>query len=135
MCSSDLYDAYGSPPEDDLPVHGDLAALYLPLATVTETDAGPAVEKRYVADGVMRSLSDMMIGTRSGANDLRVLVLRDSFGEALFPYLANNVGRLLFTRALSMEEAAITKFIREEGIEHVVLEIAERNLASLLASI
>ena len=130
--SFEAYDAYEVPLEDIVTVQGDLAALYLPLSKATETDARPAMERRYAVDGVMRSLSDMMIRTRSDANGLRVLVLRDSFGEALFPYMANNLGRLLFSRVLSVDEAAIQGLIQGEEIRHVVLQIAERNLPTLL---
>ena len=124
------YDPYDMPFDEPAPVYGDLSVLYLPLSKITEQDALPAIERRYVSDGVIRSRADMLIRTRSDGNGLSVLVLRDSFGEALFPYLANNVGRLVFARGAQADETLLER----EAVSHVVLQIAERNLPTLIGN-
>lgn len=122
------YDAYGDVTWETSPLLGDLSAMMLPLATQSEREERPVLPRAYAVDGIMRSTSDMLIRTHSEANDLRVLMLRDSFGDNLFSYLANNVGLLVYTRQLSLDMA----MIEGDAIGHVVLEVVERNLPALL---
>ncbi|MDL2318606.1 hypothetical protein LJC74_05980 [Eubacteriales bacterium OttesenSCG-928-A19] len=114
--------------ETDVPVAGDLSVLYDPRAAVTEWDARPVLRDAYAVEGPMRSVSDMFIRTRGAPEGPRLYVMRDSFGEALFPYLAGASGAMVFTRvyAWSPEDLAM------DGADYVVLEIAERNLMDLL---
>jgi len=116
---------------EDAAFSGDLARLSLSVmygGKHTETSLVPELERGYRVQGVMRSLSDMTIRTESDANDLRVLMLRDSFGDALFPYLANNVGQLTYARDMRVDVEDIAR----QGYMHVVIEVAERSLTGLL---
>lgn len=125
-----FYALYDDVPWADVPFTGDLPRLYRPIPGDAAFDTAPSLSRQYRTDGVMRSLSDMLISTRSDANALSLLVFRDSFGEALFPYLANNVGRLIYTRAFPPEQSIVAM----EPIDQAVLLIAQRNLSSLLSS-
>ncbi len=123
-----VYEAYETLRwQDDVAYAGDLSRLR--AGGRAESIRVPELAKAYRVLGSMRSLSDMTIRTKSAANDLRVLVLRDSFGNALFPYLANNVGQLTFSRDLRANAEEWAK----QGFTHVVIEIAERNLPELSA--
>lgn len=119
---------YADAPLAKAAFRGDLTRLYRPLALDLGFDYSPRTERAYETVGLMRSLTDMRIETLSDANDLNVLVLRDSFGEALFPYLANNMGRMVFSRQITFDEAIAI----DENVTHVVLIIAQRDLQGLL---
>jgi phage baseplate assembly protein W len=76
----------------------------------------------------MRNLNDMRIYTVSEGEGPSLLVVRDSFGERLFPYLANAASRMVYSRVYE----DVAQQARDADARVVVLEIAERNLASLL---
>lgn len=105
---------------------GDLTALIDPVYGGKEAAPRRALERTYRVQGLLRTVMDPRIETACGRNDLQVLLLRDSFANALFPYLANNIGSLRLIRAARWEE----DFWRE-GTDAVILEIAERNLRTL----
>lgn len=111
------------------PMLGDLTALYRPMATESETVLTPDIARTYAVRGTMRSVSDMRIETVGEDPDApHMLVLRDSFGDALFPYLANATASVQYVRATPYDLMPAL----EGDIDHVVLEIAERSLPSLL---
>ena len=56
-----------------------------------------------------------------------LLMFRDSFGNALTPFLAQSFGQSLFTRAVPYDLGLIA----EQEADFVILELAERNLATL----
>ena len=107
---------------------GDLLLLCQPGGDPDEPDAAPAFSPIYQAVRPYRTLNDMTIQTTSDASGISLFVLRDSFGERLFPYLAGCAGSMTFSRVL---DGAKTK-AQSAGAEIVVLEIAERNLRLLL---
>jgi hypothetical protein len=123
----------GAPCEDDqttvwseTPFRGDLVHLYRPLSDDLVMDYAPEIPRKYKTKLPMRSVSDMRIESESPANNLNLLVLRDSFGDALFPYLANNAGRMVYSRQAALDaEAAIA-----ENVSHVVFIIAQRSLTA-----
>lgn len=106
---------------------GDLLLLCQPGDDPTEPDAQPELERGYRALRPIRSLNDLRIETASSASALSLLVLRDSFGEGLFPYLANLAGRMTYSRVYDAPLAQA----RKAQAEMVILEIAERNLKNL----
>lgn len=108
-------------------IAGDLVALYRPLGGEAERTDLPDIARAYRAVGTIRSLDDMTIRTHGDEGGPRLLVYRDSFGEQLFPYLANATEHLVYARALPQDAALAVA----EGVRHVVLEIAERNLGTL----
>lgn len=113
--------------EEEAQILGDLTDLIDPAYGEKETVMRAVLPRRYRTAGAMRTVMDMNIETRSEANGLRVVMLRDSFANALFPYLANNVGELKMIRASRWQDG----FWRE-GADAVILEIAERDLDRLI---
>ena len=106
---------------------GDLIVMAQPGALPVEADAVPDIQRRYRTARPMRSLSDMRIETMSDAGTPSLLVVRDSFGEGLFPYLANSVSRMVYSRVYE----DVLGQAREAEAEIVVLEIVERNIGTL----
>ena len=68
------------------------------------------------------------IGTTSDANDYRLLLYRDSFGDAILPYLSTNLGRVLYDSEFPYNYSALA----EERPNGVVIELVERNIPNLL---
>lgn len=121
------YEAYADAPWREQVQTGDLMRMWMPAGAETETITMPEIDRTYHVRGTMRSVSDMIIRTESDRNTLRMCFIRDSFGDALFPYFANNTGSLAFTR-LALPDALASY---AAGADVVVLEIAERNLGTL----
>ncbi len=68
------------------------------------------------------------IGTTSSANDKRLLLYRDSFGDGLMPYLSSNLGRVLYDAEFPYNYASMAA----ESPDAVVIELVERNIPNLL---
>lgn len=68
------------------------------------------------------------IGTTSSANEKRLLLYRDSFGDGLMPYLSANLGRVLYDSEFPYNYASMAA----EKPDAVVIELVERNIPNLL---
>ncbi|NLX83616.1 MAG: hypothetical protein GXZ04_07370 [Clostridiales bacterium] len=130
MKSAGFTDSYGFLPADfnlPKPAPGDLVPLFLPGIEDPQTDFLPPLHRSYRTAAPMRSLDDMTIRTMSDAAGPSIYVARDSFGKALFPYLAKAASSMMFTRDYTGFEE------RAAGYDLAVLLLAERSLGSLMA--
>ena len=107
---------------------GDLIRLCRPAFGKDEPDAVPDLMRTYRKVRPFADLDAMQLSTSSEVNDRSVLVIRDSFGKGLFPYLAENVGHLTFSRTYTLIPSQADKF----EADTVVLEIVERDLRNLI---
>lgn len=108
---------------------GDLLLLCQPGTPPTEPDAEPEIPRVYRTTRPMRTVDDARIQTSSPTTNLNLLVVRDSFGRALFPYLANACGRLTFSRS----DKDVAAQAASAGADWVVIEVVERNVRDWLA--
>ena len=106
---------------------GDLIVMARPGASPIEPEAAPEIERTYRTSRPMRSLNDMRIETTAQADTPILLVVRDSFGEGLFPYLAGSVGRMVYSRVYE----DVLGQARAAEADIVVVEIVERNIPIL----
>ena len=106
---------------------GDLIVMAQPGASLTEPNADPDIQRAYRTTRPMRSLDDMRIETAAEVDTPAMLVVRDSFGKGLFPYLANSIGRMVYSRLYD----DVPGQARQAGADIVVLEIVERNIPLL----
>jgi hypothetical protein len=107
---------------------GDLNLMIYPANTPKDdqyyySDTEPV----YTAKGRMRSLEDLNITTTGGKTGLNLLVLRDSFSNALIPYLSNAFSNVQYKRQMPLPLLDIN------NVDAVVLEIVERRLPELLS--
>lgn len=72
------------------------------------------------------SEDDMMIKTK-GPGEETLLMYRDSFGRAFYPFAAENTAKASFSRAVPYK----TELADELDAQNVILEIVERNLANI----
>ena len=106
---------------------GDLYAMLYPAGKWLETDYKYAGELCFSYDTPIRSAKDMTI-TTTGQGTGSLLMLRDSFGEKLYPYLADSFSSALFSRSTAYR----LNLIEERQADYVVIELVERNIDYLL---
>lgn len=123
--NADLHlDAYNGLVFVEKPFTGDLASTMLGL---DGTESAP----RHNLSGFHADSDDhyapKLNTTASGS--ARIVVYRDSFGTALVPFVAQTSSSAYFTRALPYN------FSEAAGADVVIVEIAERNLSTMLDEI
>ncbi len=127
---SDVTDGfYDSQWENKKDWSGDLAEMIYPSDVPLDNQYYIRYNFTYQYAGRFRGLDDINIQTtcadhcvgRSG----KLLMYRDSFGEAILPFMAQSFGSAEFSRAVPYNTSSIT-----QGVT-VILEIVERNLENL----
>lgn len=109
---------------------GDLYAMLYPTGERLETDQKYGGPLTFTYDAPIRSAENLTIMT-SGGGQGSLLMFRDSFGNLLYPYLADSFASALFSRA----PAYRLNLIGERGAEYVVAELVERNIPGLLENV
>jgi len=115
-------------PED---VHlSDLYAMLYPTGSWRETDRRYAGELAFTYETPVRSENDLNIRTTGGGSE-SLLMFRDSFGNLLYPYLADSFASAQFSRAAAyrLDQIAVRK------ADYVVVELVERNIRYLLENV
>ena len=107
---------------------GDLDAVLLPAFPGRDYQVEFDKETQYRFIRPMRTYEDMLIETESTANDKRLLMFRDSFANALIPFLSDAFGYVCYSRAVPFNYSLIDR----ADPDIVIVEIAERNLPRLL---
>ena len=102
---------------------GDLAAMIYPAEAAKDVQVYNDYQFTYTYKGRFRGLDDVTINTQS-ASDGSLLMFRDSYGEAILPYMAECFAQAQFSRAVPYNLDNIQA-------DAVILEIVERNLGDL----
>ena len=111
----------------EAPHSGDLFEMRYPAARDGETDRVYGGELRYTREGSDTRPDSITINTHSDAGGT-LLMFRDSFGNSLYPYLAESFGTARFSRATAYNLTLAEKL----GADCVAVELVERNLRYLL---
>jgi hypothetical protein len=103
---------------------GDLAAMLYPAEDAKDVQVYNDYEFTYSYVGRFKALDDISIKTRCSGKDGSLLMYRDSYGEAILPYMAECFGEAEFSRAVPY---------RLDNIRNrsVIIEIVERNMGNL----
>lgn len=104
---------------------GDLAEMLYPSDVKPENQYYCGYKFNYQYQGRFHGLDDIQIKTTNENQEGKLLMYRDSYGEAILPYMAESFGSAEFSRAVPYVTTEIT-----EGTS-VILEIVERNLGNL----
>lgn len=107
---------------------GDLEAMLFPAFPGKDYQVVFDKEPTYRFIRPMRTYEDMLIETVSTVNDKRLLMFRDSFANALIPFLSDAFGYACYSRAVPFNYSLIER----ADPDIVIVEIAERNLPRLL---
>lgn len=105
---------------------GDLYAMMYPALTDTERDLAYGGELNYSFTGNATKPDAIVLNTESDAAG-SLLAYRDSFGNLLFPYLADSYGRARFSRSTAYDLTLDADF--------VLVELVERNLDYLITNL
>ncbi len=117
-------------PEIQYDYAGDLHNFVLPAIEGANPRPVYPVETEYELDARARPAQDAAFGTRSDTNDAKLYLMRDSFADALLPYLSANLGRVVYSREFPYNYAPVA----EEAPDAIMIELVERNIPNLLLS-
>lgn len=104
---------------------GDLAAMIYPAEDAKDTQVYSDYEYGYQYIGRFSGLDDIDIRTSSEKGEGSLLMYRDSFGEAILPYMAEVYQNAEFSRALPYR-------IAPQPGQTLIIELVERNLSYLI---
>ncbi|MDE6035028.1 MAG: hypothetical protein K2G36_03870 [Ruminococcus sp.] len=106
---------------------GDLAEMIYPTAKADDTQVYSDYEYNYDYSGRFRGLDDMSIKTSCDGKTGNLLMYRDSYGEAILPFMAECFGKAEFSRIVPYR----LDNIGGENADTLIIEIVERNIPDL----
>ena len=111
------------------PHAGDLYEMLYPTAVDSENDPvyGGELKIDYVGGGNIRP--DSITINTVGRGSENMLIYRDSFGNLLYPYLADSSAAARFSRNVSYDLTLIESL----GSRRLLIELVERNLNYLIS--
>ena len=120
------YTAFGKAEYTTEETHrGDLYEMLYPKGTEREAQQQYDIDFSYVTPP--RTAEDILIQTTSeNAANGRLILCRDSFGNALHPFLAADFREAVITRQMPYPLEQV------QAGDTVIVEIVERNLANIL---
>lgn len=110
---------------------GDLYAMQFPLGNKKDQNIYYHKEFDFSYGKSFKEVDDISIYTENPGKEKSAVVFRDSFGNSLMPYLADEFGRAFFSRATPYQVDAIER----EGADVLIFEIVERHLDILAAEV
>lgn len=108
---------------------GDLYTILYPESDKKDDNYIYDYEFQYNYIGRFRGLDDLSIKTQNENGNNSLLMFRDSFAIALIPFLSEIFSSATYQTASHYP----VDIIEQQQIDFVVIEIAERNIANLLA--
>lgn len=126
------HETYLNVPYELEKVHiGDIDEMLYPLAAEPEEDYIYDKEFRYTYVNDVTDNMDDWIETRNPEKEGRLLMFRDSFGESLLPFMADEVGEGYFSRLVPYN---LTQ-VEEYRPDYVIVERVERNLSAFIQDV
>lgn len=109
---------------------GDLYDMLYPAGDALETDLvyGGSLTVEY--DAPIRSAENLTIMTHGGGSG-SLLMFRDSFGNLLYPYMADSFDAALFSRSMPYR----LDLVSQRQADYVAAELVERNLRYLIRNV
>lgn len=107
---------------------GDLYQMLYPAGTQKDVQMMPTWTWSFNHDKPIRSAEDQMIYTSCAEKNGKLMMFRDSFGNTLYPFMAESFGTACFSRAMPYT----ISMLDTEKPDTVVIEIVQRNLCWLV---
>ncbi len=101
---------------------GDLYEMLYPAGSALDEDIRFDRPFTFTHVGQPRSPEAQRIETEQPARSGSLLMFRDSFGNSLYPFMAESYGHAIFSRAMPYPLSLL------EGADTLVIELVERNL-------
>ena len=108
---------------------GDLDSLLFPSGKRYDLNPTYDLSEYYIFTSAYTSPMDMSISAR-GAGQGKALIFRDSFANAMIPFLASSFAEIQFERANPYRIDLLNDF----DADTVILILAERNIRTLIGS-
>lgn len=121
---TDSVDWFTQPGQESGTHRGDLYEMVYPTGGKTEPETEFDRAFGFSAVRPIRSPEDMRIETENPERTGSLLMFRDSFGNTLYPFLADSFGKAMFSRSMPYQMS----LLEEAGADTVVIELVERNL-------
>ena len=109
---------------------GDLYEMLYPTGEMLEGEVVFNREFTFRHVRPIRSPEDQRIETENPGKAGNLLMFRDSFGNTLYPFMAEDFGHAVFSRSMPYQMALLDQC----GADTVVIELVERNLNYLVES-
>ncbi len=109
---------------------GDLYEMLYPAGEALDTDQAYGGGLDFDYEAPIRSAENLTIMTRGGGEGSLVM-FRDSFGNLLYPYLADSFESALFSRSMPLR----LDLAAEREADCVAVELVERNLRYLVRNV
>ena len=119
---------FGSQTETVQAQTGDLFEMLYPSQKDKDIDIVYKNNFSFKYEKPIRSVEDNFIRTICDGKNGNLYVFRDSFGNTLYPYLAENFGKSVFTRLFPYN----LTLPLSENADTVIIEIVERNISWLI---
>ena len=104
---------------------GDLNRMLYTYYGEKEMDTYYKVDQTFSYVTATESVEDAWIETRAEGKKKSLLMFRDSFGNTLLPYMANQFGKAVFSKESTYR---MEKLVEEQKPDLVIMEKVERNL-------
>ena len=116
------------PPVIEMTHRGDLSNMLYPSMDIMDEQVVFDLAGDYRTRRPMRSLEDLLIQTdNDNGQNVDVLMFRDSFANALIPFLSESLRTITYSRTVPYDYGLMT-----DETDIVFIEIVERNLEVLL---
>lgn len=125
----DTFQWYVSPYRTEKNHKGDLYEMLYPAGKELDDNIIFETPFQFVADREIHAPDDIQIDTTNEQKEHSLLMFRDSFGNALYPFLADSFGHSRFSR----KKPYPLTMMQEVNADIVIIEIVERNIPSLLS--
>lgn len=106
---------------------GDLSQMLYPALSVKDDQMVYDIGKNYSSARPIRSPEELLINTTSEAGTADLLMFRDSFANALLPFISNSFASVIYSRAIPYQYTLLT-----EDTDVVLFEIVERNIVNVI---
>lgn len=106
---------------------GDLSQMLYPALSEKDDQMVYNIEKNYSSARPIRSPEELLINTTSEAGTADLLMFRDSFANALLPFISNSFTSVTYSRAIPYQYTLLT-----EDTDVVLFEIVERNIINII---
>lgn len=108
---------------------GDVWQLIYPSWDKKDENVIYQKQHDYTYVNPVKSVEDMFIVTSTEGKDGAVVMFRDSFGNALLPYVADEYGKATFIKGMPLN----VRQVELTGATTLIYELVERNIPNLIA--
>jgi len=109
---------------------GDLTTMLYPSHIVYDQQFNYTLPEAFTFTRAIRSFDDIEIESINPAKEGKLMMFRDSFANALVPYLSDSFGQVSYSRVFPHDYRKIETRLPDT----LIIEIAERNINWLLQS-